>query len=31
MIGTDVTSTDYYGPVVESGVYIQTRRMPNEI
>lgn len=31
MIGTDVASTDYYGPVVENGVYIQTRRLPNEI
>lgn len=31
MIGTDVTSSDYYGPVVETGVYIQTRRLPNEI
>jgi glucose-1-phosphate adenylyltransferase len=31
MIGTDVTSADYYGPVVESGVHIQTRRQPNEI
>ena len=31
MIGPDVANTDYYGPVVETGVHIQTRRMPNEI
>ena len=31
MIGTDVNTADYYGPVVESGVHIQTRRLPNEI
>jgi glucose-1-phosphate adenylyltransferase len=30
-VGCDVTSTDYAGSIVESGVYIQTRRLPNEI
>lgn len=31
IIGCDVTISDYAGAVVESGVYIQTRRLPNEI
>ena len=31
IIGTDVTVSDYAGSVVESGVYIQTRRLPNEV
>jgi glucose-1-phosphate adenylyltransferase len=31
MVGTDVTGSDYYGPVVESGVHVHTRRLPNEI
>jgi glucose-1-phosphate adenylyltransferase len=30
-VGCDVTSSDYASGVVESGVYIQTRRLPNEI
>ncbi len=31
IVGCDVTVSDYAGAVVESGVYIQTRRLPNEI
>jgi glucose-1-phosphate adenylyltransferase len=31
IVGCDVTLSDYSGSVVESGVYIQTRRLPNEI
>lgn len=31
MIGPDVIADDFSGKVVESGVYIQTRRLPNEV
>ncbi len=31
IVGTDVTVSDYAGSVVESGVYIQTRRLANEV
>jgi len=31
IVGCDVTLSDYSGTIVESGVYIQTRRLPNEI
>ena len=31
IVGTDVSPEDYSGSVVESGVYIQTRRLPNEV
>ncbi len=31
MVGPDVIPADFSGPVVESGVYIQTRRLPNEV
>jgi glucose-1-phosphate adenylyltransferase len=31
IVGCDVTVSDYAGSVVESGVYIQTRRLPNEV
>lgn len=31
MVGPDVIPEDFSGPVVESGVYIQTRRLPNEV
>ena len=30
-VGTDVIESDYDGSVVRSGIYIQTRRKPNEI
>ncbi|GAP15007.1 glucose-1-phosphate adenylyltransferase [Longilinea arvoryzae] len=31
MVGPDVIPEDFSGPVVESGVYVQTRRLPNEV
>ena len=31
IVGTDVNPADYSGNIVESGVYIQTRRLPNEV
>jgi glucose-1-phosphate adenylyltransferase len=31
IVGTDVGMSDYAGKIVESGVYIQTRRLPNEV
>lgn len=31
MVGPDVIPDDFCGQVVESGVYIQTRRLPNEV
>lgn len=31
MVGPDVIPDDFSGPVVEPGVYIQTRRLPNEV
>jgi hypothetical protein len=31
IVGTDVSPADYSGNIVDSGVYIQTRRLPNEV
>ncbi len=31
IVGTDVLPEDYSGNIVDSGVYIQTRRLPNEV
>ena len=31
MIGSDVVSSDYPGPEIKPGEYLQTRRLPNEI
>lgn len=31
MVGCDVIATDFINPVVKSGEYIQTRRLPNEL
>jgi acetyltransferase-like isoleucine patch superfamily enzyme len=31
LIGPDVIPDDFSGPVVESGAYVQTRRLPNEL